>query len=62
MQASLSKALAVSKRLRFKINGAAIVALAGAALIAYGVALIFLPAGFVVGGFLLILAALDSRS
>jgi len=62
MQASLSKAREVSKRFRAAINGAAIVALAGAALIAYGVSLIFLPAGFIVGGFLLILAALDSRS
>lgn len=62
MQASLSKARQVSKRLRVTVNGAAIVALAGAALIAYGVSLIFLPAGFIVGGFLLILAALDSRS
>jgi hypothetical protein len=39
-----------------------LVALAGMGLIAYGAALFCLPAGYVVGGVLLIVAVIDSRS
>ena len=62
MQASLSKAREIGKRARLWINGAAFVALSGAALVAYGTSLIYRPAGFIVGGVFLILGALDSRS
>lgn len=37
------------------------VLLAGMALISFGAALIYLPAGFVVGGVLLLLAGIDAR-
>ena len=41
---------------------AQLIALAGAALVSVGVGMIFLPAGLITGGALLILAAVDSRS
>jgi hypothetical protein len=48
--------------LRRRANGAVIVAGLGAISVAYGVGLIYLPAAFIVGGAMVILAALDSRS
>lgn len=39
-----------------------VVTLAAFALIAYGVSLLCLPAGFIVGGFLLFLVVLDART
>jgi hypothetical protein len=44
------------------IASAPFVALVGAGFIAYGAAEIYRPAGWIVGGLLLILAAWDSRS
>lgn len=39
-----------------------LILLAGMAMISYGAALVYLPAGFIVGGVLLVLAGIDART
>lgn len=61
--ASLSKTWKkISGFTRAKFNGAALVATAGAAIVSLSVAAIYRPAGGILFGVFLILAALDSRS
>ena len=57
MRAFLSNAA----RLVRSVPVSPLIALAGMACISFGVALIYLPAGIITGGLLLIAAAIDSR-
>lgn len=61
MKAFISK-LAGFVSVVFTLSVTPVLAIFGAALLSYGAYLIYHPAGFIVGGIMLLLAAIDSSS